>query len=48
VTLAVADAAEAVAWAARQAERFSLNPAGLEDVYVGLTSQGDRDAALVS
>jgi ABC-2 type transport system ATP-binding protein len=37
VNLAAADAAEAIAWARQHAERFALNPASLEDVYVDAT-----------
>ncbi|MFI5931389.1 ABC transporter ATP-binding protein [Actinoplanes sp. NPDC051494] len=47
LTLAAADSVEAVAWAGRHTDRFSLNPAGLEDVYVGLT-RGESDAVLVA
>ncbi|GAA2545349.1 ABC transporter ATP-binding protein [Winogradskya consettensis] len=46
VTLAAADAAAAVTWAGQHCDRYSLNPASLEDVYVGLT-EGDHDAVLV-
>ncbi|MEV4709220.1 ABC transporter ATP-binding protein [Actinoplanes sp. NPDC049316] len=46
LTLAEADAGAAVAWAQRCSLRFSLVPASLEDVYVGLT-EGQPDAHLV-
>ncbi|MFI7600847.1 ABC transporter ATP-binding protein [Actinoplanes sp. NPDC049681] len=49
VTLAAADAPRAVAWAQLHADRFALHPAGLEEVYVGLTDapEGADRAPLV-
>ncbi len=49
-TVAEPDAHLAIAWAQGRADRFSLNPLSLEDVYVRLTetSEADRDAALAA
>jgi ABC-2 type transport system ATP-binding protein len=48
IALAPADAAPAVAWAQGLTSHFSLSPTSLEDVYVGLTEEADRDAALAA
>ena len=47
-TVAGPDAHLAVAWAQSRTARFSLSPVSLEDVYVRLTEEAGRDAALVA